>query len=169
MSARPQSPREPGETTDEAVRVYIEKLALTLTEMGIQRTAARVFAALTVSDSGTMTAAELAGTLSISPAAVSGAVRYLEQLGLVSKERKPGERRDHYRLYDDLWFASFFKHDRTLRMWRDVTVEGVDAVGPDTPAGRRLTEMADFLGFLLAEIPVLFDRWHRERARRAHT
>src|SRR5690606_21592971 len=116
-----------------------------------------------------MTAAELAGTLSISPAAVSGAVRYLEQLGLVSKERKPGERRDHYRLYDDLWFASFFRHDRTLRMWRDETVEGVDADGPDAPAARRLAEMAAFLVFLPGEIPVLLDRCPRERARPAPT
>ena len=35
--------------------------------------------------------------LRISPAAVSGAVRYLIRLGLVHKERVPGSRRDCYR------------------------------------------------------------------------
>ncbi|EIF00921.1 GbsR/MarR family transcriptional regulator [Saccharomonospora glauca] len=167
MSSRPQSQRDP--SGDEAVRSYVEKLAITLADLGFPRTAARVFAALTVSQSGRMTAGELADTLSISPAAVSGAVRYLEQLGLVTRERRPGERRDHYCLYDDLWFASFFKHDRTLRRWRDTTLEGVAAVGADTPAGRRLAETADFLDFFLAELPVLFERWRAERSSRAET
>ncbi|OQO92965.1 GbsR/MarR family transcriptional regulator [Saccharomonospora piscinae] len=170
MSRRPQSQRDPnGDAEVDPRKAFVEQLALTLTEIGLQRTAARVFAALTVADSGALTAAELAHTLSISPAAVSGAVRYLEQVGMVAKERRPGERRDHYRLYDDLWFASFLKRDRLLRMWHETTVAGIDAVGADTPAGRRLADMADFLAFLTEEIPVLFDRWHEQRARRAQT
>ncbi|MEY7971775.1 GbsR/MarR family transcriptional regulator [Saccharomonospora xinjiangensis] len=166
MSSRPQSQRDPSVREDDSVRSYVEKLAITLTEIGLQRTAARVFAALTVSQSGRMTAGELAEALSISPAAVSGAVRHLEQMGMVARERLPGERRDHYRLYDDLWYASFLKRDRMLTMWRDATADGIEAVGADTPAGRRLAEMADFLDFLVTEIPALFDRWHEERARR---
>ncbi|EHR63645.1 GbsR/MarR family transcriptional regulator [Saccharomonospora cyanea] len=169
MSSRPQSQRDPSEGSEDTVRSYVEKLAITLTDIGLQRTAARVFAALTVSQSGRMTARELAEELSLSPAAVSGAVRYLEHVGMVARERLPGERRDHYRLYDDLWFASFLKRDRMLKMWRDATIEGVDAVGAGTPAGRRLAEMADFLDFLVTEIPALFDRWHEERGRRAET
>lgn len=163
MSPRPQSQRDPAVRDEEAVRNYIENLALTLTQIGLQRMAARVFAALTVSDSGRMTSAELAETLSVSPAAISGAVRYLEQVGFVAKEREPGERRDHYRLYDDLWYASFLKRDRLLRLWRDATFEGVETLGADTPAGRRVAKLADFLDFICKEIPVLFDRWREER------
>ncbi|PRX44632.1 DNA-binding transcriptional regulator GbsR (MarR family) [Prauserella shujinwangii] len=164
MSARPESQRDPSSGRDEAaVRRYVEDLALTLTQLGLQRMAARVFAALTVIDSGRMTAAELAETLSVSPAAISGAVRYLEQVGLVAKEREPGERRDHFRIYDDFWFASYLKRDRMIRMWRDATFQGVAAVGADTPAGRRLADMADFLDFMVKELPGLFDRWQRER------
>ncbi|PXY31306.1 GbsR/MarR family transcriptional regulator [Prauserella muralis] len=167
MSSRPQSQRDPAEGRDEeAVRNYIENLALTLTQIGLQRMPARVFSALTVSDSGRMTSAELAETLSVSPAAISGAVRYLEQVGFVAKERLPGERRDHYTLFDDLWYASFLKRDRMMRLWRDATIEGVAAVGADTPAGRRLTRMADFLDFMVKEIPALFERWHAEQERR---
>lgn len=166
MSSRPQSQRDPGTGRDEeAVRKYIEDLALTLTQMGFQRMSARVFAALTVSDSGRMTAAELAEGLGVSPAAISGAVRYLEQVGMVTKERQPGERRDHYRLQDDLWYATFLKRNRMLRMWRDTTAEGLVAVGEDTPAGRRLSRMVDFLDFMAREIPVLFERWHEEHLR----
>lgn len=155
---RPESARDPG-----AVLQFIENFAIVLTDMGFQRMAARVFAALMVTDSGRMTAAELAETLSVSPAAVSGAVRYLEQVGLVAKERIPGERRDSYRVYDDMWFASFLKRDRIMMLWRDHAKEGIDIVGADTPAGRRLAEMRDFFEFMIAEIPAMFDRWHASR------
>lgn len=165
MSPRPQSQRDPAERDEEAVRNYIETLALSLTQIGLQRMSARVFAALQTSDAGRMTSAELAEILSVSPAAISGAVRYLEQVGFVAKEREPGERRDHYRLYDDLWFASFLKRDRLLRVWRDATFEGVETLGAHTPAGRRLAHMADFLDFMCKEIPALFDRWREERRR----
>lgn len=163
MSSRPQSQRDPSaERDEEAISRYVEKLGLTLNQMGLQRMPARVFAALTVTDSGRLTAAELAQTLSVSPAAISGAVRYLEQIGLVAKEREPGERRDHYRVYEDLWYATFLKRDRTMAMWRDASEEGVAALGPDTPAGRRLAETADFLAYLIKELPLLFDRYHEE-------
>lgn len=149
----------------EAVRQFIEKLALGLAEMGWQRMAARVFAALMMQDTGRMTAGELAELLSVSPAAISGAVRYLDQVGLVTKERLPGERRDSYRVYDDLWFASFLKRDRMMKMWADTAGEGVTLLGKGTPAGKRLAEMRDFFEFFIAELPVLFDRWHARRLR----
>ena len=72
---------------------YIERFAAVLVVAGFPPMPARVFVALLVTDSGHLTAAELAALLQISPAAVSGAVRYLIQLGLVHKERVPGCRR----------------------------------------------------------------------------
>ncbi|HWD01000.1 MAG TPA: MarR family transcriptional regulator [Amycolatopsis sp.] len=152
---------------EDAVRRYVESLGLVLSQLGMQRMAARVFAALMTTDEGQLTAADLAEQLSVSPAAVSGAVRYLEQVGLVTKIREPGERRDHYRLYDDLWYATFLKRDRLLIMWRDAAEEGIEALGADTPAGHRLAEMQDFLSFVLKEIGGLYDRWHEERRKRA--
>src|SRR6266849_9899017 len=82
---------------------YIERFAAVLVAAGFPPMPARVFVALLITDSGRLTAADLAGTLRISPAAVSGAVRYLIQLGLVHKERVPGSRRDYYRMPDDVW------------------------------------------------------------------
>ncbi len=147
----------------DAVRRYVESLGLVLSQIGMPRMSARVFAALMTTDEGRLTAADLASRLSVSPAAVSGAVRYLEQIGLVAKERQPGERRDHYRLYDDLWYATFMKRDRMIGMWRDAAESGVDALGEDSPAGRRLAEMRDFLSFMLEEINGMYERWHKLR------
>lgn len=145
---------------------FIEKLALGLVDMGWPRTPARIFGALLVTDSGRLTAGELADILSISPAAVSGAVRYLDQVGIVAKERVPGQRRDSYRLYDDLWYASFVKRDRMMKTWADTAAEGMDLLGADSDAGKRLADMRDFFEFFAAELPAMFDRWHDQRPSR---
>ncbi|WP_425557396.1 GbsR/MarR family transcriptional regulator [Haloechinothrix salitolerans] len=131
--------------------------------MGWQRMAARVFAALMVTNSGRLTAGELAEMLSVSPAAISGAVRYLDQVGLIIKERVPGERRDSYRVRDDMWYASFLKQDRLMKVWVDTANEGIDILGTNTPAGQRLAEMRDFFEFFAEEMPLLFERWHARR------
>lgn len=160
MSIRPQSQRDPNaERDEEAIRRYVENFALILTRIGMQRMASRVFALLAVTDSGQLTAAEIAERLSVSPAAVSGAVRYLEQVGMIAKEREPGARRDHYRLHDDLWYTTFVKRDRMVEDWRDAADEGVSLLGSDTPAGQRLAEMRDFMGFVAEEIPLMYERW----------
>jgi DNA-binding transcriptional regulator GbsR (MarR family) len=149
---------------EDAVRRYVESLALVLSQIGMQRMSARVFAALMTTDDARLTAADLASQLSVSPAAVSGAVRFLEQVGLVAKEREPGERRDHYRLFDDLWYATFLKRDRMIIMWRDAAGDGIEALGEDSPAGKRLAEMRDFLSFMLEELNGMYERWHKLRA-----
>ena len=87
---------------DDALFGYIERFAV-LVAAGFPPMPARVFVALLVTDSGRLSAAELAAMLRISPAAVSGAVRYLIQLGLVHKERVPGSRRDYYRMPGNMW------------------------------------------------------------------
>ena len=149
---------------EDAVRRYVESLALVLSQIGMQRMSARVFAALMTTDDARLTAADLASQLSVSPAAISGAVRFLEQIGLVAKEREPGERRDHYRLFDDLWYATFLKRDRMIIMWRDAAGDGIEALGEDSPAGQRLAEMRDFLSFMLEELNGMYERWHKLRA-----
>ena len=56
---------------------FVERMGGALTDAGLPRLPSRVFAALVVDDDGRMTAAELAETLAVSPAAVSGAVNFL--------------------------------------------------------------------------------------------
>ena len=64
--------RRPAARDEEAVRLFVERFAAALAESGLQRMPARVFAALQATDTGRLTAAELAEILQVSPAAVSG-------------------------------------------------------------------------------------------------
>jgi predicted transcriptional regulator len=151
---------------DEVSR-FIERFAAELTEAGMQRMAARVFAALLASDSGTMTSAELADRLQISPAAVSGAIRYLSQVNMVGRERQPGSRRDRYRLHDELWYETFTRRDQLLTRWEKIMRDGAEALGAETPAGARVAETADFFAFLYEEMAGVMDRWRERQAKQA--
>ena len=148
---------------DEAVRRFVERFALNLTEAGMARMPARVFSAVLVAEDGRRTAAELAGQLGVSPAAISGAVRYLAQLRLVSREREPGERVDHYRVSSDTWYEAIARRDEMVARWLQDLAEGVKAVGPDTPTGARLEETRQFFEYLLEEVPRLLERWRARR------
>jgi len=145
---------------------YRERFASVLVAAGIPPMPARVFVALLVAESGRLTAAELAGILQISPAAVSTGVRYLIQLSLVHKERVPGSRRDYYRMPDDVWSDMFRLRDQVLQRWAALVREGIDLVGPDTPAGARLAGHATFFDFVSAEFPEVLKRWDAYRAGR---
>jgi DNA-binding transcriptional regulator GbsR (MarR family) len=72
----------------------VERLGRVLEESGVPRMAARVFAYILAEDRDRYTAAELGEGLQVSPAAISGAVRYLTQTRLVVKERRPSGRGD---------------------------------------------------------------------------
>jgi DNA-binding transcriptional regulator GbsR (MarR family) len=147
-----------------AVSRFIERFALTLLDSGVPRMPARAFVAILASDTGYLTAAELARVLNVSPAAVSGAVRYLTQVGLIVRERDPGERRDHYRLHDDTWYDAMIRREELLVRWQNDLVAGIEAVGGDTPAGERLEETRRFFAFLHQEVPKMLDKWREVRA-----
>ncbi|WP_394813094.1 GbsR/MarR family transcriptional regulator [Streptomyces boetiae] len=155
--ARPEGYPEP-------VAAFVERFAADLTEAGMQRMAARVFACLLAADEGALSSTELAARLRVSPAAVSGAVRYLAQVHLVSREREPGSRRERYRLHDNAWYAAMLRRDTMIGRWADTMTSGIAAVGESTRAGRRMAETAEFLLFLRTELDALMERWRSRRA-----
>ena len=147
---------------------FVEHFALLLDEAGMPRMPARAFAAILADDAGRLTARELAERLSVSPAAVSGAVRYLAQAGMVSRGREPGARVDDYRIHDDVWYETYAHRGEMLARWEHAMDEGAAALGRDTPAGRRLEETREFFAFLREELPALMARWReRQPTRRA--
>jgi predicted transcriptional regulator len=150
--------------TPTEVEKFVERFALFLAEGGVPRMPARVFAALLVKDDGKLTAGEIADVLRVSPAAVSGAVRYLAQVGLVVRRRDPGERRDHYEVTDDVWFEAFAHRDAQMKQWAELMADGVAAVGPDTKAGWRLDTSRVFFEFLRGELTDMMRRWREYQA-----
>lgn len=125
--------RTEGGRDAEAVSRFVESFAAQLVEAGMQRMAARVFAALLSSDSGAMTSTELGEQLRISPAAVSGAVRYLSQQHMVAREREPGSRRERYRVHSDQWYEALTNRETVLKRWRAPCARVSPASAPTPP------------------------------------
>jgi DNA-binding transcriptional regulator GbsR (MarR family) len=157
----PAGPRD-----EEAVRRFIEHFALTFSDMGIPRMPSRVLGALMVAEKEGLTAAEISERLGVSPAAVSGAVRYLIHVGMAVREPAPGSRRDLYKAAGSHTYTSMIRSGIYLR-FADVVAEGVTAVGDETStAGARLAEMRDFFLFVQEEVGAVADRWEKLRAER---
>ncbi|MQA15229.1 MAG: MarR family transcriptional regulator [Pseudonocardiaceae bacterium] len=135
-----------------------------LTQSGLPRMPARVFAYVLADDAERYTAGELAAGLRVSPAAISGAVRFLVQAGLLGKEREPGARADHYRVYDDdVWSAITKQQDPIFERYDDVLSEGVELLDQTRPGGRRVRETLEFYRFMHAEMPMMMERWRQHR------
>jgi DNA-binding transcriptional regulator GbsR (MarR family) len=148
----------------DAERQFVEQFALDLTDSGMPRMPARVFACVLAEDSGRLTAGEIAERLQVSPAAVSGAVRYLVQARMLQRRREPGSRSDHYGLSEnDPWYTAIADRTELLARWERTAGEGADLLGDGRPAGRRLRETAEFFAFMQEEVPALLDRWRARR------
>jgi DNA-binding transcriptional regulator GbsR (MarR family) len=150
----------------ETVSKFVETFAAQLVEAGMQRMPARVFAALLASDEGVLTSSELSEQLRISPAAVSGAVRYLTMTHMISREREPGSRRERYRVHGDQWYEALTNREAVLKRWEVALREGVESLGPQTPAGLRLAETLAFFEFVDTEIAAMMERWRAHRRER---
>jgi predicted transcriptional regulator len=146
--------RDPG-----AVRAFIERFTTQLCQAGFPRTPARIFVALLTSDASRLSAAELGDLLQISAASVSGGVRYLLQVGLVSAEGEPGSRRLHYRMSTAIWQDVVRLRDRQFTAWAEELRQGVDVLGRTSPAGARLAETVRYFEFISREMAGLLARW----------
>ena len=148
----------------EQLLAAVEQVATLLADGGMPRMAARVFAYALAEDSDRYTAADFAEGLRISPAAVSGAVRYLTTTRLLFKERAPGSRADLYRVYDeDVWSSIMAARLPMLEVWEKAVHDAADTVGLDTRGGRRLRETEEFFRFTRIETEAMIERWQRHR------
>lgn len=108
---------------------------------------ARVMACLTLTDSGSLTAAELVQRLQVSPASISKAIAFLESQGLVRRERDE-RRRERYVVDDDVWYQSMMASARSTAQIVETARQGVGVLGHGTPAYNRLENIARFLDYV---------------------
>jgi DNA-binding transcriptional regulator GbsR (MarR family) len=148
---------------EQAVRQFVERFAAVLSQAGIPLMPSRVFVALLTADAPRLTAADIAGILQVSPAAVSGAVRYLLPLGLVTRETEPGSRRYWYRMPADVWHEVVRLRDQMMMRWSQTLRDGLDLLGADSPAGQRMTESIMYFDFVQKELPMVLSRWEEYR------
>ncbi|GAA4590392.1 MarR family transcriptional regulator [Planotetraspora phitsanulokensis] len=147
-----------------AIADFRERFAQIMVESGMPRMASRVYAALLVTDSGKLSAAELAERLGVGASAISGAVKYLVQVRLVERGREPGTRHDFCRIHEHTWSHFVSQSDPMLVRIQAGADEGIAVLDLDSPAGRRLDETRRFFAFMREEIKRSMEKWRRLQA-----
>ena len=154
--------------SDHRLQEHAERLASVFTAAGFPRMASRVLMALMVATDDALTASQLQERLGVSAAAVSGAVKYLESLGMVRRRANRGSRRELYALSEPAWYTASL---HTPPFYREVMGMLPDAVAEAERLGadkalERLTDMQEFLDFLRRRLPQLYDEWVASRGSR---
>ncbi len=129
------------------MRAYEETFATVMMQSGMPKMMARVMAALSLTDTGRLTASELVRRLDVSPASVSKAIAFLESQGMVRRERDE-RRRERYVIDDDIMYQSMMASARAIAQIVQTARQGVGVLGADTPAGARFENIARFLDFV---------------------
>jgi len=145
---------------EQALRGVTEQSAAVLTAAGFPKMPARVLMTLLASDEAGLTALDLAEQLGASPAAISGAVRYLQHLTIVRRVSQSGSRRDRYELPENAWLRAFRAERPIYGIMAGLSDDAIAAIGdPAAPGAQRLGDMAKFFRFLDARLPALMDEW----------
>ncbi|RKS05943.1 MarR family protein [Nocardiopsis sp. Huas11] len=147
VSRGTQAPAQEHGRDADAVREYEETFTTVFMQAGLPKMMARVLVCLYMTDSGSLTSAELVQRLHVSPASISKAISFLEGQGLVRRERESG-RRERYVVDDDVWYQSMVASARSNAQVVATARQGVAILGSGTPAAARLENIARFLDFV---------------------
>ena len=142
-----------------------EQLALVLSTHGLQRMTARVLAALLVTERIVHAAPAVVVQSAMASRRESDPLRKR----LRRHRRRAQSAQAHgARLQNDASAVLVTLTARELApkaAMLKAAEAGIATTGGKTLAGQRLIQMRDFYNFLLAEIPALLDRWHRQSGR----
>ncbi|BCJ37365.1 MarR family transcriptional regulator [Actinocatenispora thailandica] len=160
---RAPAPEQSHDRDPRQVGALSESLTALFERQGLPPMAARVLACLYLTDSGALTVADLVRQLRVSPASISHAVGFLEQQGLLGRQRIAGARRERYVVDDEIWVRSTLAaarmNDELVTAWQ----HGADVLGSETPAGARFAASAEFLSLVSDALRRSIEQWQEHR------
>ena len=141
---------------------FIEAMARVLAT-GMPPMAGRMWAYLAICDPPQRTAAEIAERLHASRGSISSMARLLEQVGLLRRGTKPGDRREYFSVPADAARTLIEKNADQMRSARQVLDAGLELTADRSAASQeRLRSLRDVYAFFEREWPALLDKFHAE-------
>jgi DNA-binding MarR family transcriptional regulator len=145
-----------------AERRYAEEAAVVLAGMGLPLATGKLLGWLLICDPPAQSGAEMAAALGLSKGSVSAGIRILEGSGLARRVAMPGRRGTFYEMTPDAIMRAAGSEKFTY--FRQLMDRGLEVVGgEDAPGAERLRLNRDFYAFLETEVPLLIERFKRER------
>jgi DNA-binding transcriptional regulator GbsR (MarR family) len=145
----------------QAVQDFTASFTDLLVQQGLPRMEARVMACLHITDSGALSAADLVQRLRVSPASISHAVAFLEQQGMLIRERLPGERRERYVIDDEIWLRNLLASLQMNNALIAASRQATKILGPTTPAGDRFDKSAELLTLVSEALKQAMENWRQ--------
>ncbi|GIF16446.1 GbsR/MarR family transcriptional regulator [Actinoplanes teichomyceticus] len=164
--AQPAAPptHDSGDGRDpQVVQDFTDSFTTLLVQQGMPRMMARVLVCLYTTDCGALTAADLIQRLGISPASISHAVAFLEQQGMLRRERIPGMRRERYVIDDEIPLQSLLATLQMNETLAAASQRGAEILGSQTPAGARFDSTAELLLLVSQALQQVIQQWRQTR------
>lgn len=144
MTTAVQDNRQADPDTPEPISDFIEQFGLVTEADGLPRNAGRIFGFLIV-HGGPFSFSELATRLQISRGSVSTNTRLLEDMRVIVRTTRPGDRQDYFRLAPNPYKQFFERLAERSRRTRSLVEETCDALPEGWPdAKARLGDLSDF-------------------------
>ena len=164
--ARP-TPRAAAPARDAETDAFVERMAHVTAAEGFSPIGGRIFGLLLLADRE-LCLDEIAGRLAASKGSISSDARRLEQRGLLECVRRAGDRRDYYRVAEDLFESTMNMRLTRWQAFHDAIRRGRRRLrGRSALVRRRFDDLeAGFVAMTDAATAALA-RWRRGRARAA--
>lgn len=143
-------------------RDFIERVAILGETSGIPRSSGRMFGLLLVAD-GPLSLDAIVAALGVTKPTISSNARLYEQLGLLQRTTRPGDRKHYYQITPGAFERVTERRIESLHRFSRLAAEGIEIVGENnTGARRRLDEMRRFYEFAASGMEQILSQW-RER------
>ncbi len=148
-----------------AEKLFIEDVGMLFEVFSLPRMAGRILGRLLVCNPPYQTAGELMTAVSGSKGSISTMTRLLMYSGLVERTGIPGKKGTYYRIKQGSWTEHLRKSLGFLGAMRELAGHGLELMAyDDTQQRQRLQEIYDLYAFLEKEVPILLERWKKERS-----
>lgn len=156
-------------TPTEKQQQFIEECGLYFEGVGLTRMAGRIVGWLLICTPPEQTMPEIGEALQASKSSISTALFMLSQFYLVERISKRGERKDYFRVTEDMWARSFQARMQQNTEVRQLAEHGLALLGDAAPEYRRRLElMRDMYAFMEREFPKLLEKWEAEKRERGY-
>jgi len=163
MTVRARASRPPDHNTT----VFVEKIAILLETDGMPRVAGRIFGLLLVS-AEPRSLDELAKQLGLSKASISINARLLEEKGLVERMGRQADRRDYYRIAEDILERTLEQRIAKIRRFQQSIAEARKTCTLASDIVKtRLENMDSAHDHLVAVTAQALDDWRARRGKRS--
>ena len=149
-------------------QLFVEEVGIVFEQTGLPRMTGRIFGWLLVAEPPHQNADQIGKALLASKGSISTTTRLLIQHGLLERFSMPGVRHDYFRLKVDALSHMVERGiEDEVKLFRQLAERGLGLVTDKTSETHKwLEEMRDLYVFLEKELPILQERWLKQRKKR---